>query len=124
MTPHASNNRILLIDDNPAIHEDYRKILTGEEDHELNAARADLFGCAAPAPRTKQFVTDSAFQGEDGLRLVEEACKAGTPYAMAFVDMRMPPGWDGVETIRRIWEVCPICEWSSPPPTRTTRWTR
>ena len=26
---------------------------------------------------------------------------------MAFVDVRMPPGWDGVETITRIWEVDP-----------------
>ena len=32
---------------------------------------------------------------------------AGRPYTVAFVDVRMPPGWDGVETIKRIWQTCP-----------------
>src|SRR5262249_8668451 len=50
---------------------------------------------------------DSAYQGQEGLALIEEAVKKGKPYAMAFVDVRMPPGWDGVETTSRIWQVCP-----------------
>ena len=39
--------------------------------------------------------------------MVEQAVAAGKPYALAFVDMRMPPGWDGVETIEHIWKVDP-----------------
>ena len=39
--------------------------------------------------------------------LVEQALQANDPYALAFVDIRMPPGWDGVETIERIWRICP-----------------
>ncbi len=39
--------------------------------------------------------------------MVKKALEEGRPYAMAFVDVRMPPGWDGVETIARIWEVNP-----------------
>ena len=39
--------------------------------------------------------------------MVEKAVAAGRPYAMAFVDVRMPPGWDGVETTREIWKVAP-----------------
>ncbi|MSU61065.1 MAG: hybrid sensor histidine kinase/response regulator [Pedosphaera sp.] len=107
MTPDLKNNRILLIDDNPSIHEDYKKIFAGENDHGLNSARADLFGDAGAASKPEGFILESAFQGQEGLKRVEQACAAGRPYAMAFVDMRMPPGWDGVETISRIWAVYP-----------------
>ena len=50
---------------------------------------------------------DSAFQGQEGLALIRQALAENRPYAMAFVDVRMPPGWDGVETIARIWEEYP-----------------
>ena len=46
-------------------------------------------------------------QGEEGLKMVQQAIEEGRPYAMAFVDVRMPPGWDGIETIARIWEADP-----------------
>ena len=52
---------------------------------------------------TSIFQVDSAFQGQEGLEKVRAAVAAGDPYAVAFVDVRMPPGWDGVETITRIW---------------------
>jgi PAS domain S-box-containing protein len=39
--------------------------------------------------------------------MVEKAREEGRPYALAFVDVRMPPGWDGVETTSRIWKACP-----------------
>ena len=38
---------------------------------------------------------------------MQQAIAAGNPYAMAFVDVRMPPGWDGVETTRELWKVAP-----------------
>ena len=50
------------------------------------------------------FEIDSAFQGEEGLEKMLAAKEADRPYALAFVDVRMPPGWDGIETIRRLWE--------------------
>ncbi len=100
------NNRILVVDDNPAIHEDIRKILCGpsQESAELADTKALLFEIPAPGPSVVQFEIDSAFQGEEGLRRVQAALEAGRPYAVAFVDVRMPPGWDGVETIARIWK--------------------
>ncbi|MEO8428075.1 MAG: histidine kinase dimerization/phospho-acceptor domain-containing protein, partial [Verrucomicrobiota bacterium] len=107
MAPDFKNNRILLIDDNPSIHEDFKKILRRVDDHRLEALSANLFGDRAAAPKPDGFAIDSALQGREGLQRVEEACAAGRPYAMAFVDMRMPPGWDGVETIARIWKVYP-----------------
>jgi PAS domain S-box-containing protein len=54
-----------------------------------------------------RYEIDSASQGQEGLRLVEQAMSEGHPYALAFVDVRMPPGWDGIETVDRIWKVDP-----------------
>jgi CheY-like chemotaxis protein len=102
------NPRILLIDDNPAIHEDYRKILIGRANNsELDDLGAALFDVAPVAESPLSFDVVSAHQGEEGLSLVEQALAEQRPFAMAFVDMRMPPGWDGVETIKRIWNVDP-----------------
>ena len=112
-TPQASqshNHRILIIDDNPSIHEDFRKIL-GPADaklaEELDATEASLFGDHAGASSAQNFRIDSAFQGQEGLEKVRAACAEGAPYAVAFVDVRMPPGWDGIETISRIWKEFP-----------------
>ena len=98
------NNRLLVIDDNQAIHADFKKILLPPDEMaaELEAAGAALFGGAAPGPQSAAFELDSAFSGEDGLALVERALAEKRPYAMAFVDVRMAPGWDGIETTARI----------------------
>ena len=53
------------------------------------------------------FEIDSAYQGQEGLEMVEQALREERPYAMAFVDVRMPPGWDGVHTISQIWKTYP-----------------
>ncbi|MDR7296242.1 signal transduction histidine kinase [Pelomonas aquatica] len=101
----ATNRRILLVDDMPAIHDDFRKILApaAAPADALDAVEAALFG-DAPKAAPLSFEIDSAYQGQEGLALVEAALSAGQPYAMAFVDMRMPPGWDGVQTIERLWQ--------------------
>lgn len=100
------NNRILLIDDSPSIHDDFRKILEGRrEEDALRAAEEQLFGIERACARS--FDVHSAYQGREGLRMLEAALEAGRPYAMAFVDMRMPPGWDGLETIAHLWEADP-----------------
>ncbi|UUZ70093.1 hybrid sensor histidine kinase/response regulator [Polaromonas sp. P2-4] len=97
----------MLIDDMPAIHEDFRKILVARPAaRELDDVEAVLFGQAVPPP-CGGFELDSAYQGPEGLAKVEASIQAGRPYAMAFVDMRMPPGWDGAETIERLWRVDP-----------------
>jgi signal transduction histidine kinase len=101
------NRRVLLIDDMPSIHEDFRKILDPESmDSEPDEAEAALFGRPAPRP-CDNFELESACQGREGAAMVEAAVQAGRPYAMAFVDMRMPPGWDGVETIEQLWRIDP-----------------
>jgi two-component system NtrC family sensor kinase len=110
----SENRRIIIIDDNEAIHDDFRKILNadvGTED--LNDDEAFLFfGDAEPQQSNcvLPFELDSAFQGKHGLELVTKALEEDRPYAMAFVDMRMPPGWDGVKTIEHLWQVDPALQ--------------
>jgi PAS domain S-box-containing protein len=100
------NHRILVVDDNRAIHDDLRKILASNgTDRDLESDEAALFQ-AEPVAVTN-FEIDSAYQGEEALEKLREACEAGRPYALAFVDVRMPPGWDGVETITQFRKVDP-----------------
>ncbi|HEY3861332.1 MAG TPA: response regulator [Verrucomicrobiae bacterium] len=102
--------RILVIDDNPSIHADVRKILggRGERNAAIDNAKAILFDDAPEAEvNSTEFEIDSAYQGEEGLDKVKVAVESGAPYSMAFVDVRMPPGWDGVETITHIWKAYP-----------------
>src|SRR5450755_2772286 len=104
--------RILVIDDNAAIHNDFRKTLQGGEEPsaKLSSGKAALFGDAAPVTHDTplpKFELESALQGEEGLKKLEDALKAGKPFNVAFVDMRMPPGWDGVQTIQRLWAADP-----------------
>jgi two-component system, sensor histidine kinase and response regulator len=103
------NHRILVIDDNRAIHEDFRKILAKPKVSRNNLAAAEtaLFGEAAPQFELPEFQIDSGFQGQEGLDLIEKSLEENHPYSMAFVDVRMPPGWDGVETTAKIWEKYP-----------------
>ena len=99
----AINGRILLIDDLRSIHEDFARILTRPSTGgALEAMGSELFG--GPAPSTAPgFELDSAFQGQDGLAKLDASLEEHRPYAVAFVDMRMPPGWDGLETIEHLW---------------------
>jgi CheY-like chemotaxis protein len=109
-TPSELNQRILIVDDNPAIHEDIRKILGsgGGEKAALRAAEAALFEAPGESePAAVQFQIDSAYRGETALEMVRKSLEIDQPYAMAFVDMRMPPGWDGLETITRLWQENP-----------------
>ena len=107
--PVQPRNRILIIDDNPSIHADFRKILGQEPDANagLTRTKALLFGDNTVVSPHSGFVIESAFQGREGLEMVQQAAAAGDPFALAFVDVRMPPGWDGVETISHIWKCCP-----------------
>jgi CheY-like chemotaxis protein len=101
----APNRRILLIDDNESIHQDFRKILNPVMPGKatLASAAAEIFGQTGSKDREEEFEIDSAFQGQEGLEKVQKSLAEKRPYALAFVDLRMPPGWDGIETIRRIW---------------------
>jgi len=103
-----TNRRVLIVDDNPSLHGDFREILCPPAaPAALDDAEAALFGGSKVPRAAGLFEVDSAYQGQEGLAKVEAALAAGRPYALAFVDGRMPPGWDGVETIARLWQSCP-----------------
>lgn len=98
------NLRVLVIDDNLSIHDDFKKVLHADvAENALQEARTSLFGEDQAVLATEHFQVDCAAQGETGLSLVRKAKERGCPYAVAFVDMRMPPGWDGLETIEHLW---------------------
>jgi CheY-like chemotaxis protein len=108
----ADEFRILVVDDTASIHRDYQHILAPPRADPGERFEEQLFGRKRPAARAKspRFYVGSAYQGRHALDMVEESLRAGAPYALAFVDVRMPPGWDGIETVCRIWAVHPDLE--------------
>ena len=109
--PTGSNRRILVVDDNRAIHDDFRKILCSStvapSSTAVSALEATLFGEPEAPASAADFELDSAYQGQEALAKVQQSLATGRPYAMAFMDVRMPPGWDGVETTEKIWAADP-----------------
>jgi len=112
MSEREGKRRILVIDDSAAIHQDFRRLLCperGGKPAELAKLRSALFGApsARAEPAGPEFEVDSAYQGQEGVVKVREALEAGRPYAVVFLDYRMPPGGNGVETLRELWKVHP-----------------
>jgi two-component system, sensor histidine kinase and response regulator len=114
--PTAATRRLLIIDDNKDIHADFRKVFDGlraAPRSSIDQLEADLFGGDARASASAadnpflDVEVHSAYQGEEGFRMAVEAARRGQPYYMAFVDVRMPPGIDGVQTIKALWQELP-----------------
>ncbi|WP_309895159.1 hypothetical protein [Archangium sp.] len=107
-TAHTQNRRILIVDDNEDIHHDFRRILRpGADTAELDDLETMLLGGAPESPKPPLFELTSACQGAEALTKVRKGLEEGAPYALAFIDMRMPPGWDGVETLWHLWQEDP-----------------
>jgi CheY-like chemotaxis protein len=106
----ASPVRLLVVDDNPDIHDLFRKMLlpARSDDAALDQMEAELFPGEARASTSimpLDVTIDSAFQGEQAVTMVEAA--RDNPYVLAFVDVRMPPGMDGIQTIKKLWQHAP-----------------
>jgi diguanylate cyclase (GGDEF)-like protein/PAS domain S-box-containing protein len=100
--------RIMVIDDNPSIHHDFIKILSIDQNpsSDLEKLSLKLFNKKSEEEIIlPHFEITTASQGKEGAELIEKAFKENKRYALAFVDIRMPPGWDGIETIKHIWEI-------------------
>jgi PAS domain S-box-containing protein len=106
-TDLKQNHRILIVDDNTSIHDDFREILCPDNSDQAAADAMEAILFDEKKPEVMSFELDSAYQGQEALAAVKQAQADSRPYALAFVDVRMPPGWDGVETIARVWEVDP-----------------
>ncbi len=113
MSTPTRTKRILVIDDSETIHNDFRRLIAQEPSpsrNELDLLADALFGAApsvAKAPAPVVIEVDSAYQGQEGVARVREAQEAGRPYALVFLDYRMPPGWNGAETLRHLRKVAP-----------------
>jgi two-component system NtrC family sensor kinase len=105
----TSAGRILIVDDNAAIHDDFQKILRSRsvEEDTLDKMARELFGRPARPVPQHEFVLDSAFQGREAVARIEAAMIGRRPYSLVFLDVRMPPGWDGLDTLEAIWRVDP-----------------
>jgi len=109
------NIRILIVDDNKDIHDDFKLILDSsnakQNDDELDFLLEQVLNNkVTPSKDVYQFQLDSAFQGQEALKLVEKAYQEGDPYSIVFIDIRMPPGWNGIKTIQQIWNKFPQLE--------------
>ena len=96
--------RILIVDDEPAMHDSYRRCFAAPSDgtEALGAMAAELFGDDTPAEPALAFACDHRMQGLDAVAAVADSLSTGERYAVAFIDVRMPPGIDGKETAKRI----------------------
>ncbi len=95
MNAEAFNRRILVIDDDTAIRETYRSILQPQP---LGSALLQSLLNQQAAPVREAFEVATAAQGQEGVSLAATALAQGQPFALAFIDMRMPPGWNGLRT--------------------------
>ena len=111
-----SKKRILIVDDNEAIHEDIHNILDAKprrsKDSETKMLEQELFGPDPSADEsdegeTADYVIDDAYQGAEAIKMIDSAAEEGFPYALVFMDVRMPPGMDGIQAITEIWKKHP-----------------
>jgi len=104
--------RILIVDDDPAILNVWRRVLGQKaRSSSLDNLEKKIFGANPPAASADGgFAIDTAAQGQEGYQKVISALEEGRPYTFALVDMRMPPGWDGLETIVHMLEKDPRLE--------------
>lgn len=102
---------VLAVDDDRTIHDDYDRCLAvrSGESLSLRTARDELFGGGGrPSHEAEtRFHLEHAYSGEAGVNAVVSGTGSGLRYCVAFVDMRMPPGWSGVDTISALWRADP-----------------
>lgn len=109
------NAKILVADDNRDIHDDIKYILDSSSDEmedyqETRLLKEELFGKKSIPDKPETIIDikyriDDAYQGEEAVKMVKTAKESGDPYSLVFMDVRMPPGIDGIETIERIWKI-------------------
>ena len=99
------NNRVLIVDDQKEIHDDFVEMLTpglvGAATDEL----ASAFIVEDVQPFLPEFELLHAMSGEEACEIAKAGKESNRPIALAFIDIRMPPGIDGIETTRRIREI-------------------
>lgn len=113
----TKHHRALLIDDDPTILEAYRSVLACKgslKSSNLHNLAQSLFGSEVPTSNCTEeeicFELTEACQGAEGLQRVQEAITREERFAVAIIDMRMPPGLNGMETAQRLLQIDPEIE--------------
>lgn len=110
------NKRILIVDDNEAIHRDFRKILAPRLLSKTNVDNIEsaLFGDDEDFKETSNpadgYELEFAFQADAALTMVKKAEEESSPYAIVFTDVRMPPGKDGIHLVGLLLKASPYVE--------------
>lgn len=121
------NTHILVVDDTKSIHDDFDEILDTRqhpENHEIKDLEDFLFQDDPQPDREKStdelektekflnltYTLDHAFQGEEAVEIVRKREGSENPVSVIVMDVRMPPGINGIEAILRIWKINPYIE--------------
>lgn len=102
------NYRVLIVDDEAGIHTDFEDMLNPSSKQTLTDSLADALFDEESEDKTSflpNFELLHATNGEEAYEMVRTGKESSSPIAAAYVDVRMPPGIDGVETIRRIRQI-------------------
>lgn len=111
MNAHSGQEviRVLIADDDEYVLECYREAFTEAEStremRALDALSAELFQHDETADEEPKFRLTACNQGADAIALATEAADDGDPFDVVILDVRMPPGIDGVETGSKIREL-------------------
>lgn len=99
------NNSILIVDDQEEIHQDFEEMLKNNSDNSTSDDLAKAFGSVVEESFLPEFQIFHAKSGKEAYAKIKEAYETEKPIAVAYIDIRMPPGWDGIETARSIREI-------------------
>lgn len=100
------NNRVLIVDDQEEIHKDFEEVLSYPSDESIPDDLASAFNSDKKNDNfLPKFELLHARSGQEAYNIVKKSLEDGDPIAVIYMDVRMPPGWDGIETTRRIREI-------------------
>ena len=96
------NYRVLIVDDQEEIHNDFEEMLTSGVTKRATDELAAAFVSQGDKSFLPQFELFHATSGEEACAMVKAGQESNRPFALAYIDIRMPPGTDGIETVRQI----------------------
>ena len=96
------NYRVLVVDDQREIHQDFEEMLTPSFAETSTDDLAEAFVSEVDESFLPKFKLLHARSGSEAYNIVKTTIETDEPIAVAYIDIRMPPGMDGIETTRRI----------------------
>ncbi|MDE2887457.1 MAG: sigma 54-interacting transcriptional regulator [Gemmatimonadota bacterium] len=98
------NNRVLIVDDQPEIHDDFAELLCSSIERPSVDDLPAAFVREQEGNYLSEFELLHANNGVEACDIIRKGRESNRPIAVAYIDIRMPPGIDGIETVRRVRE--------------------